>query len=118
MPKAKPFLVSTWYRPPSANSEFFSKFQNFLKRSDNENIKIVITVDFNCGLLKTREWTNNNLRRLTNLIDVYQLQQHITTATRTTTSTRAVARALIGGGGCIFIYSCYARLISFEISCY
>ena len=32
---------------------------------------------------------------------------------------RAVARALIGGGGwCIFIYSSYARLISFEISCY
>ena len=30
--------------------------------------------------------------------------------------TRAVARALIGGGGGIFIYSCYARLISFEIN--
>ena len=31
---------------------------------------------------------------------------------------RAVARALIGGGGggCLFIYSCYARRISFEIS--
>ena len=31
---------------------------------------------------------------------------------------RAVARALIGGGGGggIFIYSCYARLISFEIN--
>ena len=28
---------------------------------------------------------------------------------------RAVARALIGGG-CMFIYSCYARLISFEIN--
>ena len=29
----------------------------------------------------------------------------------------AVARALIGGGGgCIFIYSCYARRISFEIN--
>ena len=29
--------------------------------------------------------------------------------------TSAVARALIGGV-CIFIYSCYARLISFEIN--
>ena len=28
---------------------------------------------------------------------------------------RAVARALIGGGGCIFIYSGRARLVSFEI---
>ena len=34
---------------------------------------------------------------------------------------RAVASALIGGGGGgggIFIYSCYARRISFEISCF
>ena len=30
--------------------------------------------------------------------------------------TRAVARTLIGGGGCIFIYSGYARLTSFEIN--
>ncbi len=30
---------------------------------------------------------------------------------------RAVARAYGGGGGCIFIYSCSARRISFEISC-
>ena len=29
---------------------------------------------------------------------------------------RAVARPLIGGGGCIFIYSGYARLTSFEIN--
>ena len=29
--------------------------------------------------------------------------------------TTAVARTLIGGGGCLFIYSCSARLVSFEI---
>ena len=28
---------------------------------------------------------------------------------------RAVARTLIGGGGCLFIYSCSARLVSFQI---
>ena len=32
---------------------------------------------------------------------------------------RAVARTIIGGGGgCIFIYSCSARRISFEIDCF
>ena len=31
-------------------------------------------------------------------------------------SNRAVARTLTGGGGCIFIYSGSARLISFEIN--
>ena len=44
---------------------------------------------------------------------------HITLLT-ITQKIRAVARALIGGGGGggIFIYSCYARRISFEISCF
>ena len=28
---------------------------------------------------------------------------------------RAVARTLIGGGGCLFIYSCSARLVCFQI---
>jgi hypothetical protein len=30
----------------------------------------------------------------------------------------AVARTIIGGGGHIFIYSCSALLISFEINCF
>ena len=30
---------------------------------------------------------------------------------------RAVTKALIGGGGCIFIYSRSAQRISFEINC-
>ena len=30
---------------------------------------------------------------------------------------RAETKALIEGGGCIFIYSCSARRISFEITC-
>ena len=32
-------------------------------------------------------------------------------------SIRAETKALIGGGGCIFIYSRSARRISFEINC-
>ena len=31
---------------------------------------------------------------------------------------RAVASSIIGGGGLIFIYSCSAQLISFEIDCF
>ena len=41
--KVKPLLVSTWYRPPNANCEFFSHFENFLKKIDDENNEIVIT---------------------------------------------------------------------------
>ena len=35
--KVKPLLVSTWYHLPNANCEFFSHFENFLKKIDNEN---------------------------------------------------------------------------------
>jgi hypothetical protein len=31
-------------------------------------------------------------------------------------TTSGVTRALIEGGGCIFVYSCSARLISFEMN--
>ena len=53
--KVKPLLVSTWYRPPNANCEFFSHFENFLKKIDDENNEMVITGDFNCDLLKTTD---------------------------------------------------------------
>ena len=41
--KVKPLLVSTWYCPPNANCEFFSHFENLLKKIDDENNEIVIT---------------------------------------------------------------------------
>ena len=39
----------------------------------------------------------------------------LTISSEPASKSMAVARALIEGGG-IFIYSCYARLISFEIN--
>ena len=42
---------------------------------------------------------------------IFRISHFMSTRVRS----RAVARTLIGGGGCIFIYSGYARLTSFEI---
>ena len=46
--KCKPFLVTTWYRPPNSPVEIFDKFENFLQLAENENIDLIITGDLNC----------------------------------------------------------------------
>ena len=51
-PKSKPVLLSTWYRPPDSNIELLECFENFLKKTDDENKEIIITGDFNCDMLK------------------------------------------------------------------
>ena len=88
--KVKPLLVSTWYRPPNANCEFFFHFENFLKKLDDENNEIVITGDFNCDLLKTTDYNDNNSKKLNDTVDIYQLQQLIQTPTRMIPSTKTL----------------------------
>ena len=93
-PKAKPVLISTWYRPPGSNMEFFNDFENFIKVIDNENKEIIITGDFNCDMLDSN-YRNNNSKRLDDLLDIYQLQQHIDKPTRTTDSTKTLIDIII-----------------------
>ena len=81
-PKSKPVLISTWYRPPSAKIELFQKFENFLKLIDNEDKDIIITGDLNCNFSEHTQ--NQATSKLIDIIDIFQLQQHIQTPTRTT----------------------------------
>ena len=78
-PKSKPLLISTWYRPPSAKIELFKKFENFLKLIDNEDKDIIITGD---NLIQHAQ--NHATSKLIDIIDIFQLQQHIQIPTRTT----------------------------------
>ena len=81
-PKSKPLLISTWYRPPSAKIELFEKFENFLKLIDNEDKDIIITGDLTCNLIEHAQ--NHATSKLIDIIDIFQLQQHIQTPARTT----------------------------------
>ena len=51
-PNSKPFLVSSWYRPPNSKIEMFHYFEEFLKLADIENKQLIITKDLNCNLLE------------------------------------------------------------------
>jgi hypothetical protein len=47
-PKSKPFLVSSWYRPPNSKIEIFNLFEEFLKLVDIEDKELITTGDLNC----------------------------------------------------------------------
>ena len=49
--KIKPFLISTWYRPPNSSIDLFNKFENILRLIDIEEKESIILGDLNCNLL-------------------------------------------------------------------
>ena len=44
-PKSKPFLVTTWYRPPDSKVEIFDKFESYLLKLDQEDKESIIMGD-------------------------------------------------------------------------
>ena len=45
--RVKPFLITTWYRPPSDTINILYKFENCLKLIDNEDKESIILGDIN-----------------------------------------------------------------------
>lgn len=50
-PRSTPFVVRTWYRPPSSPPNLFSKFEKVIGKIDVENKELYLLGDFNCNLL-------------------------------------------------------------------
>ena len=49
-PRSTPFLVGTWYRPPSSSPNLFSKFENVIAKIDAENKELYLLSYINCNL--------------------------------------------------------------------
>ena len=81
-PRSKPFLVSTWYRPPQSSPDLFSTFERIFDNIDAENLELYLMGVLNCNLLS--EVVNNNSCHLLSIIDIYGLTQLITESTRVT----------------------------------
>ena len=68
---AKPFNVSTWYRPPGSDIKLFDDFDNFLDKLDQTNNESLILGDFNCNLLQSRaEVHTSKLRSLLGITNI------------------------------------------------
>ena len=87
-PKSKPLLIATWYRPPNSSHDLFYKFENFLKLAEDENMEIIITGDLNCNFLEMPK--SQVTCKLADIMNIYQLQQHIKIPTRVTPITSSL----------------------------
>ena len=81
-PRSKPFLVSTWYRPPQSSPDLFSTFERIIDKIDAENLELYLMGDLNCNLLS--EVVSNNSSHLLNIVDIYGLTHLITEPVRVT----------------------------------
>ena len=87
-PKSKPFLVTTWYRPPDSKVEIFDKFESYLLKLDQEDKESIIMGDTNCNLLS--QTFDNKAEHLKFITETYQYIQLIDQPTRITSSTRTI----------------------------
>ena len=83
-PRAKPFLIATWYRPPNSPVAKFDYVETLLGRLDSENIEQYLTGDFNCDLSSTV--LDHNSKLLMDIVDLCNLSQLINEPTRITDS--------------------------------
>ena len=80
-PNSKPFVVTSWYRPPNSLIDLFSNIDSLLARLDSENVEHYLMGDMNCDLLSSE---NIYARALLNVTDIYGLKQLIDEPTRVT----------------------------------
>ena len=87
-PRSKPFLVSTWYRPPHSSPDLFSSFEEIIAKIDVENYDFYLLSDLNVNLLPGA--IDRNSSHLHNIIDIYGLNQMINEPTRVTETSKTL----------------------------
>ena len=53
-PNSKPFVVTSWFRPPNASPDLFSLLDTLLGRLHSKQVKHYLMSDMNCDLLKKK----------------------------------------------------------------
>ena len=87
-PRAKPFLIPNWYRPPNSPIELFDKFEVLLAKIEVENAESNILGDINCDMMAVTP--ANETRHLIELCELFQYTQLIKEPTRVTSSTKSL----------------------------
>ena len=92
-PKAKPFLVATWYRPPSSTISLMDAFESLLGKLESQDIEINIFGDLNYDVSSTP--CDHHISRLLEICNIFQYQQLIEQPTRVTKNTSTTIYLLI-----------------------
>ena len=90
-PKAKPYFVVAWYRPPSDPVETFSKLEQILSFLDKEEKEVILLGDTNCDFtVKEGIAMDSNSKHLTSIYELFTFKQLITEPTRITTNSSSI----------------------------
>ena len=91
-PRSKPYLVVSWYRPPSDPVGSFSKMEKVLSYLDKEGKEIILLGDTNCDLTITApdQPAENNSKHICSLYELFSLNQLIEEPTRVTLTSSSI----------------------------
>ena len=81
---SKPFVITSWYRPPNSPHELFVHVNTLLGKLDSENVDHFLMGDLNCGM---QSKDNVNVKALLSITDIYGLDQLINEPTPITPNT-------------------------------
>ena len=84
-PSCKPFLLVTWYRPPSYTVDKFDLFETLVGKLDAENVEYWLLGDLSCNL--GAPILDHKSKTLSGIADLYNLEKLIEEPTRITEST-------------------------------
>ena len=88
-PKSKPFLVITWYRPPSDPVGSFDKLEKVLAYLDREGKEMILLGDTNCDLTRrsSDQLMDNNAKHMADIYELFSFKQLVEEPTRVTLET-------------------------------
>ena len=87
-PHSRPFLVSTWYKPPNSPPDLFNDFENLIGEIDGSNRELYLVGDMNTNLLPGV--ADSNSFKLINVCEIFGLRQLITEPTRITAQSQSL----------------------------
>ncbi|KAK6191763.1 hypothetical protein SNE40_003365 [Patella caerulea] len=95
------YLIGSFYRSPTANSEYWNLIEQSIELAKEQNIKTIILGDFNVNII------NTNSSRISNIMRRFDLTQLIKSPTRITETTATLLD--------IILVSCPDNIHSTEI---
>ena len=112
-PKAKPFLINSWYKPPNTTLEIFKAFEDLITRMHSENKEIILLGDYNCDWSRLdSNSANAQTNKLAGIAQTFQFQQLISEPTRITANSKPLIDQaftnkpeLINGSGVIHLHT-------------
>ena len=85
-PRSRPFLVTTWYRPPDSHVSLFNEFEELVNKVDAGNWEFFLLGDINVDLMVDTTSAN----AVKHIFHICGLDQLITEPTRITLSFRSL----------------------------